>query len=94
MFELPQRALNVAEQVEHFFQQRVLPNNKLWEQQARAGQAIPEIQQTLRKEAKALGLWNMALPRLAADEPGMRLSNLEFSGCRNFGALGMGLSCL
>ena len=79
MFELPQRALDVAEQVEHFFQQRVLPNNKLWEQQARAGQAIPEIQQTLRKEAKALGLWNMALPRLAADEPGMRLSNLEFT---------------
>ena len=79
MFELPQRALDVAEQVEHFFQQRVLPNSKLWEQQARAGQAIPEIQQTLRKEAKALGLWNMALPRLAADEPGMRLSNLEFT---------------
>lgn len=79
MFELPQRALDVAEQVEHFFQQRVLPNNKLWEQQARAGQAIPEIQQTLRKEAKALGLWNMALPRLTADEPGMRLSNLEFT---------------
>ena len=79
MFELPQRALDVAEQVEHFFQQRVLPNNKLWEQQARAGQAIPEIQQTLRKEAKALGLWNMALPRLAEDEPGMRLSNLEFT---------------
>ena len=79
MFDLPQRALDVAEQVENFFQQRVLPNNKLWEQQARAGQAIPEIQQTLRKEAKALGLWNMALPRLAADEPGMRLSNLEFT---------------
>ena len=34
MFELPQRALDVAEQVENFFQQRVLPNNKLWEQQA------------------------------------------------------------
>ena len=79
MFDLPQRALDVAEQVENFFQQRVLPNNKLWEQQARAGQAIPEIQQTLRKEAKALGLWNMALPRLAVDEPGMRLSNLEFT---------------
>ena len=79
MFDLPQRALDVAEQVENFFQQRVLPNNKLLEQQARAGQAIPEIQQTLRKEAKALGLWNMALPRLAADEPGMRLSNLEFT---------------
>ena len=79
MFELPRRALDVADQVESFFQRRVLPNNKLWEQQARAGQAIPDIQQTLRKEAKALGLWNMALPRLAEDEPGMRLSNLEFT---------------
>ena len=79
MFELPRRALDIADQVERFFQRRVLPNNKLWEQQARAGQAIPDIQHTLRKEAKALGLWNMALPRLAEDEPGMRLSNLEFT---------------
>jgi acyl-CoA dehydrogenase len=79
MFELPRRALDIADQVESFFQQRVLPNNKLWEQQAHAGQAIPDIQQTLRKEAKALGLWNMALPRLTEDEPGMRMSNLEFT---------------
>ena len=79
MFELPQRAMDVAEQVENFFQRRVLPNNKLWEQQAQAGQAIPKIQQTLRDEAKALGLWNMALPRLSENEPGMRLSNLEFT---------------
>ena len=79
MFELPQRAIEVATQVESFFQQRVLPNNKLWEQQARAGQAIPDIQQTLRAEAKSLGLWNMALPRLTEDEPGLRLTNLEFT---------------
>jgi acyl-CoA dehydrogenase len=79
MFELPQRALDVAAQVEDFFQRRVLPNNKLWEQQARDGQAVPEIQQTLRAEAKALGLWNMALPRLSENEPGLKLSNLEFT---------------
>ena len=79
MFELPQRATDVAAQVEAFFCQRVLPNNKLWEQQAHAGQAIPEIQRTLCAEAKGLGLWNMALPRLGDDEPGMRLTNLEFT---------------
>ena len=67
MFELPRRAIDVAIQVEAVFHQRVLPNNKLWEQQARAEQALPEIQQTLRAEAKALGLWNMALPRLSDD---------------------------
>ena len=77
MFDLPQRAIDIAAQVESFFQQRVLPNNKLWEQQAKSGQPVPDIQQTLRAEAKELGLWNMALPRLADDEPGLRLTNLE-----------------
>ena len=67
MFELPQRAIDVATRVEAFFQQRVLPNNKLGGQQARARQDLPEIQQTLRVEAKELGLWNMALPRLSDD---------------------------
>ena len=42
---------------------------RLWLEQAAAGQAQPEIEKTLRAEAKALGLWNMALPRLADDEP-------------------------
>ena len=80
MFELPQRAVEVRDQVDDFFQQRILPNHELWCQQATEGQATPEIEKTLRAEAKALGLWNMALPRLTEDEPGLRLSNLEFTG--------------
>ncbi len=80
MFELPERALQIRDQVDDFFQRRILPNNSLWLEQAAAGQAQPEIEKTLRAEAKALGLWNMALPRLADDEPGLRLSNLEFTG--------------
>jgi hypothetical protein len=36
MFELPQRATDIAAQVEAFICQRVLPNNKVWEQQAHA----------------------------------------------------------
>jgi hypothetical protein len=53
MFELPKRALEVRDQVSDFFQQRILPNNGLWREQAAAGQALPEIEQTLRAEAKA-----------------------------------------
>ena len=79
MFELPPRALDVRAQVERFFHERVLPANHLWCEQAASGQAIPDIEVTLRAEAKALGLWNMALPRLADHEPGMRLTNLEFT---------------
>ena len=80
MFDLPAKALSIRDQVEAFFDARILPNHALWQQQAVEGQPIPDIEKTLRAEAKSLGLWNMALPRLADDEPGLRLSNLEFTG--------------
>ena len=79
MFEFSKLAVETSEQVEQFFKQRILPNNQLWLEQARSGQASPDIEQTLCAEAKALGLWNMALPRLGEDELGTRLSNLEFT---------------
>lgn len=80
MFELPDKAIQVKNEVEAFFNARVLPNNKLWVDQARSGQSTPDIERQLRAEAKALGLWNMALPRLGDSEPGTKLSNLEFTG--------------
>ena len=61
MFDLPAKALGVRDQVEAFFDARILPNPALWQQQA-ARATIPDIEKTLRAEAKALGLWNMALP--------------------------------
>ena len=80
MFELPPRAAEIGDQVEAFFNERVLPNNRRWQEEAAAGQANPEVERELAREARALGLWNMALPRLADDEPGTRLTNLEFTG--------------
>ena len=62
MFELPSRAREVGDLVERFFNERVLPNNHLWLQQAASGQVTPQIEQTLTAQAKDLGLWNMALP--------------------------------
>ncbi len=79
MFYLSDKALEVRDQVEAFFSTRILPNNKLWQKQAKAGQSTPDIELELRREARALGLWNMALPRLADDEPGLKLTNLEFT---------------
>ena len=80
MFELPNKAIQIRNEVETFFNARVLPNNRLWVEQARSGQSTPGIERQLRAEAKALGLWNMALPRLGESEPGTKLSNLEFTG--------------
>ncbi len=80
MFELPVKAVEIRDQVEAFFNEYILPNHHTWQAQAAGGQAIPEIEKSLSEKAKALGLWNMALPRLADDEPGLRLTNLEFTG--------------
>ena len=33
----------------------------------------------MQEKARAAGLWNLGLPELAADEPGTRLSNLEYA---------------
>ena len=59
MFELPNKAIQVRDEVEAFFNARVLPNNKLWVDQARAGQGIPDLDRQLRADAKAwgYGIW-------------------------------------
>jgi len=80
MFELPEKAQVIRAEVEQFFTKHVLPANSRWQQEAADGSAQPPVEVELRDRAKALGLWNMALPRLTDDEPGMRLTNLEFTG--------------
>ena len=41
MFDLPSRAIEIRNQVEAFFNDRILPNHKLWQSQADAGEAVP-----------------------------------------------------
>ena len=54
MFDLPQRAVEVRDQVNDFFQQRILPNHELWCQQAAAGQATPEIEEDLARRGESV----------------------------------------
>ena len=56
MIELPQHAIDTAAQVESFIKRRALPSNRLWEQQAKTAQAVPDILRVFRAEAKKLGL--------------------------------------
>ncbi|MEM7101316.1 MAG: acyl-CoA dehydrogenase family protein [Pseudomonadota bacterium] len=79
MNPLSPKAQAVQDAVFHFFQDKVLPHNHLWQQQAEHAEE-PAIEAQLRREAKALGLWNLGLPRLQDDEPGTRLTNYEFTG--------------
>jgi acyl-CoA dehydrogenase len=64
---------------EDFFATDILPRHREWvETVCRNGQA-PHFIKDIQAKAKSLGLWNLALPALADDEPGTRLTNLEFA---------------
>ena len=78
MYSISPEAQAVTDAVAQFYDSRILPNHALWRAQA-ATDEEPAIERELRAEAKALGLWNLGLPRLGEDEPGTRLSNLEFT---------------
>jgi acyl-CoA dehydrogenase len=66
--------------VQKFFDQHILPRNEDWCREVQEnGNPAPAFLNELRAMAKAEGLWNLALPQLADDEPGTRLSNLEFA---------------
>ncbi len=78
MFEISTEAQAVRDAVQSFYLEKILPNHHRWLAEAEQYEE-PPIEAELRTEAKTLGLWNLALPRLAHDEPGTRLSNLEFT---------------
>lgn len=66
--------------VQNFFDQHILPRNEDWRREVfDCNNPAPAFLSELRVMAKAEGLWNLALPQLADDEPGTRLSNLEFA---------------
>jgi acyl-CoA dehydrogenase len=75
-FDLSERSLQWRDRLQAFFDKEVLPRHRDWSLEvAIRGEAsfMPELQ----RKARAVGLWNLALPELAAGEPGTRLSNLD-----------------
>lgn len=65
-------------QLDDFIDRYLLPHNAAWERDAREGR-YPDFMHDLKALAKSEGLWNLCLPRLAQDEPGTRLSNLDYA---------------
>ena len=80
MFEPSEHGRAVAEAVQQLFDNHILPAHARWRAEVAAGTEVPATETRLRAMARELGLWNLALPRLADDEPGTRLTNLEFTG--------------
>ena len=77
-FDLSGRSEAWREKLQSFFDQEVLPRHRAWLGHVAKGEAAP-FMGDLQRKARAAGLWNLGLPELAADEPGTRLSNLEYA---------------
>lgn len=77
-FSASGRSHEIAERVQAFFDAELLPRHRQWARWVSANPGSPPWFDGLRDKARQSGLWNLALAGLAPDEPGTRLSNLEF----------------
>src|SRR4051812_38839414 len=67
-FDLSERSREWRDRLQTFFEREVLPRHRDWSREVAAhGEAsfMPQLQ----RKARAAGLWNLALPELAGDEP-------------------------
>lgn len=62
-----------------FMRREVLPANNEWLQTVASGRYPLALMERLKDQARAQGLWNLFLPGLREDEPGTRLSNLQYA---------------
>jgi acyl-CoA dehydrogenase len=62
-----------------FMDRHVLPQNREWQRLADSGVYPSSVIEPLKALAKEAGLWNLFLPDLRDDEPGTRLSNMEYA---------------
>jgi acyl-CoA dehydrogenase len=78
-FELSARSEAWRRKLQAFFDKEVLPRHRAWlDHVVSKREAAPFIGE-LQAKARAAGLWNLGLPELAEDEPGTRLSNLDYA---------------
>jgi acyl-CoA dehydrogenase len=78
-FAFSPRVQVLQAQVQRFMDDLVLPSNRDWQRYADAGYYPSDVVEPLKAQARAAGLWNLFLPDLREDEPGTRLSNLEYA---------------
>ena len=66
-------------QVRAFMDAHIVPRIRQWHEEVSAGQYPVSFMETLKEKAREEGLWNLFLPHLRDDEPGTRLTNLEYA---------------
>src|ERR1700704_6063088 len=78
-FELSEWSEQWRKRLQSFFDQEVLPRHRAWVEHTAIHRETAPFMGELQQKARAAGLWNLGLPDLGTDEPGTRLSNLEYA---------------
>lgn len=78
-FAYATKVLDLQAKLRDFMEGQVLPNDERWHREVEQGAYPLDLIDDLKAAAKAQGLWNLFLPGLRDDEPGTRLSNLEYA---------------
>ena len=78
-FAYSEKAETLREKLQAFMDAHVLPQNAAFLSEAERGRHAMEVLDPLKERAKAEELWNLFLPGLRDDEPGTRLSNLDYA---------------
>lgn len=78
-FAYSPRVESLRQQLRAFMDEYVVPRIGAWQEEVAAGQYPVSFMDDLKALARSEGLWNLFLPSLGIDEPGMGLSNLEYA---------------
>lgn len=78
-FAYSARVEELRKRLQAFMDAHVQPADARWREEVEAGRYPMALIDGLKARAKAEGLWNLFLPALKPDEPGTRLSNLEYA---------------
>jgi acyl-CoA dehydrogenase len=70
---------DLRRRVRAFMDKHIVPRQRQWLEEVHAGHFPVSFMEELKANAKAEGLWNLFLPHLKDDEPGTRLTNLEYA---------------
>ena len=78
-FSYTPKVQGLRARVNKFMAEHIVPRIRLWHEEIEQGHFPTSFMENLKTQARAEGLWNLFLPGLREEEPGTRLSNLEYA---------------
>ena len=78
-FSYSEKTEQIRAQLGGFMEEYIVPRIGQWRDETHLGQFPVSFMDDLKNLARSEGLWNLFLPHLRDDEPGTRLTNLEYA---------------